>query len=41
VDFANTAANLRRTDRLLKQVEDRLLLIKLRRGERLVGLLWR
>jgi serine/threonine-protein kinase len=41
VDFANTAANLRRTDRLLKQVEDRLLLIKLSRGERLVGLLWR
>ena len=38
VDFANTAANIRRTDRLLKQVEERLLLIK---GERLVGLLWR
>jgi hypothetical protein len=38
IDYANTAANLRRTDRLLKQVEDRLLVIK---GEGLVALLWR
>lgn len=38
VDFANTAANIRRTDRLLKLAEERLLLIK---GEGLVGLLWR
>jgi predicted Ser/Thr protein kinase len=44
VDYANTAANLRRTDRLLKQVEERLLVIKLdklNRGEGLVALLWR
>jgi hypothetical protein len=41
VDYANTAANLRRTDRLLKQVEERLLVIKLDRGEGLVARLWR
>ncbi|HYN07026.1 MAG TPA: serine/threonine-protein kinase [Vicinamibacterales bacterium] len=37
VDFANTAGNIRRTDRLLKQVELRLAFIK---GERLAGFPW-
>ncbi len=37
VDYANTAGNIRRTDRLLQQVEERLAIIK---GERLSGPPW-